>query len=132
LENFEARGMHDVTTYAPLRIATLGLIKAVFGLLLAAVSWVILYVFRIEPSHPRHPGDMPEWWMAVSGVVFGFVAFCFISGSVGGIVSAFAKNCYFKAGPEGIAVRITDRGMRREILKNANFLANPHSKVAKR
>jgi len=39
---FDARqsNMQDVTTYAPVRIALLGIVRAIFGLLVAVMGWL--------------------------------------------------------------------------------------------
>jgi hypothetical protein len=40
----------------------------------------------------------------------GVVALAFISGGVGRMISAFARGCYFRAGSEGMAVRLPKLG----------------------
>ncbi len=39
-----------------------------------------------------------------------FAAFCFISGGVGRVISAFMRDCYFRAGVEGMAIRVPKQG----------------------
>ena len=106
MNDLDAMGMQHVTAYAPARIITLGLLRLIFGLLLGAAAFAVLYSTPDFLNAPRQPGDLPGWWMVVVGLVLAFVAFCIVSGGVGRIVSAFAGDCYFKAGPEGIAIRM--------------------------
>ncbi len=48
--------------------------------------------------------------MFAVGLALAFVAASFIAGGAGRIVSAFSQDCYFRAGPEGIAFRIPRQG----------------------
>ena len=109
---FDARqsNMKDVTTYAPVRIALLGILRAIFGLLVALMGVVAVWATASGDSAPRQPGDMPSWWMSLVGLVLGIVGFAIASGGLGRLVSAFAKDCYFRTGPEGIAVRLPVQG----------------------
>ena len=110
---FDARqsNLQDVTTYAPVRIALVGLLRFIFGLLVAVPAGLLIWIGpNGEPGAPRQPGDMPAWWMFFIGLVLGFVAFSIAAGGLGRVVSAFAKDCYFRAGPEGIAIRLPLQG----------------------
>jgi hypothetical protein len=110
---FDARqsNLQDVTTYAPVRIALLGILRLIFGLIVAVPAGLLIWIGpNGEAGAPRQPGDMPPWWMFFVGLVLGFVAFAIATGGVGRIVSAFAKDCYFRAGPDGIAVRLPVQG----------------------
>jgi hypothetical protein len=109
---FDARqsNMQDVTTYAPVRIALLGILRAIFGLLVALMGVVAVWATASGDSAPRQPGDMPSWWMFFIGLMLGFAAFCIFSGGVGRVLSAFAKDCYFRAGPDGLAIRLPVQG----------------------
>jgi MFS family permease len=109
---FDARqsNMQDVTTYAPVRIAMLGILRAIFGLLVALMGVVAVWATASGDSAPRQPGDMPSWWMSLVGLVLGFVGFAIASGGLGRLVSAFAKDCYFRAGPDGLAIRLPVQG----------------------
>jgi hypothetical protein len=99
-----------VTTYAPVRIALLGILRAIFGLLVALMGVVAVWATASGDSAPRQPGDMPSWWMSLVGLVLGFVGFAIASGGLRRVVSAFAKDCYFRAGPEGLAIRLPVQG----------------------
>jgi len=103
--------LQDVTTYAPVRIALLGILRFIFGLLVAVPAGLLIWIGpNGEAGAPHNPGDMPPWWMFFVGLVLGFVAFAIAAGGVGRVVSAFAKDCYFRAGPEGIAIRLPVQG----------------------
>ena len=103
--------MQDVTTYAPVRIALLGILRTIFGLIVAVPAGLLIWIGpNGEAGAPRSAGDMPPWWMFLVGLVLGFVAFSIASGGVGRVVSAFAKDCYFRAGPDGIAIRLPVQG----------------------
>lgn len=109
---FDARqsNMQEVTKYAPVRIALLGILRAIFGLLVALMGVVAVWATASGDSAPRQPGDMPAWWMSLVGLVLCFVGFAIASGGMGRMVSAFARDCYFRAGPDGIAIRLPVQG----------------------
>ncbi|MGO8757720.1 MAG: hypothetical protein ACLQG3_06310 [Terracidiphilus sp.] len=48
--------------------------------------------------------------MVVVGAALAFGGFALFSGGLGRMVSAFARNCSFMAGPEGIAIRVPKQG----------------------
>jgi glycosyltransferase involved in cell wall biosynthesis len=106
VENFDASGMQDVTSYARVQIALLGLVRIVFGLLLGVAGAAVLWATANGEFEPTKPGDMPHWWMYVVGSGVAFAAFVFATGGLGRFVSAFARGCYFRAGPDGIAIRL--------------------------
>jgi hypothetical protein len=99
--------MQDVATYAPIRIILTGLWRVMFGgvfLLLAAVTvYAMLHA-------PRSSADPPLWLIALIPVVFSLIGAAAASSGIGRMVSAFARNCYLRGGPEGVAVRIPVRG----------------------
>jgi hypothetical protein len=109
---FDARqsNMQDVTTYAPVRIALLGIVRAIFGLLVAVMGVVAVWATASGDSAPRQPGDMPSWWMSLVGLALGIGGFAIASGGVGRLISAFAQDCYFRAGPDGVAIRLPVQG----------------------
>ena len=109
-QNLEARGMQPVTRYAPVRIVLLGLVKAVFGLIVLGTGALVIWATAGGDMQPTKPGDMPHWWMYVVGAAFAFAGLAVFSGGLGKMVSAFARNCYFVAGPEGIAIRFPKQG----------------------
>jgi len=110
MENFDAVGMECIAVYSPVRIALLGLVRTIFGLLIGIMAAVAIWATLGGEMKPKNPGDMPEWWMFLVGAGLAFAAFCFVTGGVGRMLSAFARDCYFRAGPEGIAVRLPRNG----------------------
>lgn len=110
MENLDARGMESVTSYAPVRIALLAIGRTIFGLLIGLMGAVALWATWGGDMGPTKPGDMPVWWMYVVGAALAFTGFLFVSGGLGRMVSAMAKDCYFKAGPDGIAIRMPKQG----------------------
>ena len=102
--------LQDVTSYAPGRIALLGMVKAIFGLLVTGMGVVAIYATAGGDMKPTHPGDMPQWWMILVGAGLAIFGLVVASGGVGRMLSALADGCYFKAGPEGLAVRLPKEG----------------------
>ena len=103
--------MRDLTAYAPVRVALTGVWRVMLGSLLAIPAGMFIYFGPAgEPGAPSHPGDMPAWWMFLVGLGLGVVALGFMAGGVGRMVSAFARGCYFRAGAEGMAVRLPKQG----------------------
>lgn len=103
--------MQDVTNYSPIRVAMAGIRRLIFGALLAVPGVAFIWLGpNGDPGATRAPGDMPVWWMFVVGLAISFAAFCFISGGAGRVISAFARDCYFRAGLEGIAIRVPRQG----------------------
>jgi hypothetical protein len=110
VENLDASGMQSVTTYAPARIVVLGVMKAIFGVLVLGLGAIAIWATAAGDMAPKQPGDMPSWWMMLVGAVLAFVGFTILCGGVGRMVSAFARDCYFRAGPQGIAIRVPKQG----------------------
>ncbi len=110
MENFDATGMQTVTSYAPARIVLLAAMRTIFGLLIGLMGALAIWATWGGDMKPTQPGDMPVWWMYLVGAALSFTGFCFVSGGLGRIVSALARNCYFKAGPDGIAIRLPKQG----------------------
>jgi hypothetical protein len=48
--------------------------------------------------------------MYLVGLVLCFVGFAIATGGLGRVVSAFAKDCYFRAGADGLAIRLPVQG----------------------
>ena len=110
---FDARqsNMQDVTAYSPIRVAMAGIRRVIFGALLAVPGVAFVWLGpNGEPGATRAPGDMPAWWMFVVGLAFSFAAFSILTGGVGRVISAFVRDCYFRAGLEGLAIRVPKQG----------------------
>ncbi len=108
--DLDARGFQDVASFAPARVLLLGVAQAVFGLLVALMGVLAVWAVSVGDLRPTEPGDLPAWWMSLVGVALALYGFYLVSGGRGRMVSAFARSCYFKAGPEGIAVRLPKPG----------------------
>jgi len=110
---FDARqsSMRDLTSYAPIRVALTGIWRVIFGLLLGIPAGLFIWIGpNGEAGAPHNPGDMPAWWMFVVGLGLGVVALAFVAGGLGRLVCAFMRSCYFRAGAEGLAVRLPKQG----------------------
>jgi len=110
VENLDASGMQSVAPYAPARIAILGVMKAIFGLLVLGIGAILIGATATGDMAPKQPGDMPSWWMMLVGVALAFAGFAILCGGVGRMVSAFARDCYFRAGADGVAIRLPKQG----------------------
>lgn len=110
VENLDAVGMQSITAYSPTRILLLGLVRTVFGLLIGVMAAVTIWACTAGEFKPTKPGDMPVWWMYLVGAALAFGAFVLVSGGIGRMVGAFARDCYFRAGPGGLAIRLPKNG----------------------
>ncbi|MGA2570279.1 MAG: hypothetical protein ABSF23_07135 [Terracidiphilus sp.] len=88
----------------------LGLVWSIFGLMILGMGALAVWATYGGDMRPTKPGDMPEWWMYGVGAALAFGGFALISGGLGRMVSAFARECYFMAGPDGIAIRVPKQG----------------------
>jgi hypothetical protein len=98
--------MQDLTSYARGRIVLRGMLKTIFGLVVVGMGALVIGAGATAGTAPRQPDDLPPVWMIVVGAGLAFLGLVLTSGGVGSMVSAFAGGCYFKAGPEGLAVRM--------------------------
>jgi hypothetical protein len=96
--------MHDVTKYAPLRVVLRGAVKAFFGLWVMGIGAVAFGAALTSDHGPRQPGDTP-WLMLIAGAALGIVGLAFLFGGLVWMAGGFARGCYLKAGPDGMAVR---------------------------
>jgi len=103
--------MQDLTGYAPIRVALTGIWRIVFGLLLASFPFALIYVLaNTSGSLTSDAEGMQRWWVFVLAGAFTLVSLSFVLGGAGRIVSAFGGACYFRAGAEGIAIRLPEQG----------------------
>ncbi len=110
MESFEARGMRPVTSYARARILLLGMTEAVFGLMVLGMGALAIWATSAGEMRPTKPGDMPEWWMYLVGAALALGGLALFTSGLGRMLSGFARNCFFMAGPDGIAVRMPKQG----------------------
>jgi hypothetical protein len=106
-EKGRAAIMEDVATYAPIRIVLTGVWRVAFGGLFLLLAAVTVFAFL---HAPRSSADPPLWLLALIPVFFSLIGAAAVSSGMGRILSAFARNCYLRGGPDGIAVRMPVRG----------------------
>jgi len=106
MERPYAKGFDFITEYAPARIATRGVVRLVFGLLIGGIGALAFWVTRPGSVHPA----IPELLIIPVGAALVFAGLSFVSGAVGRITSAFARFCYICAGPAGIAFYMPRQG----------------------
>lgn len=98
--------MTDLTSYAPVRVFLAGLWRLLFSVPLFLVAYVVFRATILNPPKAAPAaGDPPLWAIALIGVVFALFGLAVLLSGIGRIISAFARDCYFRAGPGGIAVR---------------------------
>jgi hypothetical protein len=98
----ERGSMVDVASYAPTRIFIRGLLRALIGWF--CLGWGIAVFVAVFFVMEEIEGKVGLSFPAVLLLLFGLN---FPSG-IGRMISAFAKNCYLRAGPEGIEARIPE------------------------
>lgn len=98
--------MADLTSYAPVRVFLAGLWRLLFSVPLFLVAYVVFRATILNPPKAAPAaGDPPLWAIALIGVVFALFGLAVLLSGIGRIISAFERDCYFRAGPGGIAVR---------------------------
>jgi hypothetical protein len=102
--------LHDLTTYSPVRVFLSGLWRLIFGAVFAVVLYALLFALAKTAGQPHSAADPPRWLIALGPLIIGFMALLAMSSGMGRMVSAFAKNCFFRAGRDGISVRLPVRG----------------------
>jgi hypothetical protein len=106
----ETLDLHDLTTYSPVRVFLSGLWWLAFGGILAVTLYALIYAMARTAAASHSAADPPRWLIYGVVLLFGLWAFSCLSGGVGRIISAFSKNCFFRAGRDGISVRLPVRG----------------------
>lgn len=102
--------MKYLTSFSPTRIFISGIWRFLFSAPLLFTGGVIIFI-ALQPSKaPPSAGDPPMWAMALIGVLFGLWGLMVFAGGMGRIISAFARDCFFAAGPPGVAIRYPVHG----------------------
>jgi hypothetical protein len=110
MSNTETRDLRDITTYCPARIFISGLWWLIFGGILTVTLYALIFALVRTAAAPSSAADPPRWLIYGVVLLFGLWAFSCLSGGVGRIISAFSKKCFFRAGRDGISVRLPVRG----------------------
>ncbi len=101
--------MIEVTRYAPVRIIMVGLGRMIIGAVPLALAALIVVATTTSTAAPS-AADPPPWLFAAIAAFFLFIGLVIFSSGVGRIASAFARNCYLRAGPQGTALRLPVQG----------------------
>jgi hypothetical protein len=106
----EALDLRDLTTYSPVRVFLSGLWRLIFGAVFAVVFYALLFAMAKTAGQPHSAVEPPMWLIALAPLMIGLMALFSILSGLGRMVSAFAKECFFRAGRDGILVRLPVRG----------------------
>jgi hypothetical protein len=106
MSNAVSMDMHDLTAYSPVRVFLAGFWRLLFGAVIGFAACVLIVVVAQTAGEPRTAEDFPPWLGIVAGSLLGLGAVAVLSAGLGRMISAFARNCYFRAGREGISVRL--------------------------
>lgn len=98
--------MHDLTDYSRVRVFLAGVWRLLFGLVMGFSATVLMVIVVQTAGEPHSAEGLPPGLTMVAGSVLGLVALVILSGAIGRMISAFSKNCFFRAGREGISVRL--------------------------
>jgi hypothetical protein len=106
MSNTVTMEMHDLTSYSPVRVFLAGFWRLLFGAVIGFAAGVLIVAVVQTAGEPRTEGDFPPWLGIAAGSLLGLGAVAVLSAGLGRMISAFARNCYFRAGREGIWVRL--------------------------
>ena len=98
-------GLQDVTIYSPVRVFLAGLWRLLFGVLIGFSTFALFFAMVKTSGEPASAADPPRWLIPLAGAFLGLLSLAVMSGGLGRMISAFAGNCYFRAGRDGISVR---------------------------
>lgn len=111
MENLEFGDLQDLTHYAPVRVFLSGFWRTLFGLVVSTIPAVLIWMsLHSEDSAPRKAGDLPPWGLFLVGLVLSLIAIGILTGGIGRIISAFSRDCFFRAGRDGLAFRFPKQG----------------------
>jgi hypothetical protein len=108
--NVEAPDMRDVTTYAPVRVFLSGFFWFLLGGVMAIVADACIFALMKTSAQQPSANDPPKWLIYMVVLLFVFLASLGLSSGLGRIISAFSRRCFFRAGRDGIAIRMPKRG----------------------
>jgi len=102
--------LRDITTYAPVRVFLTGLWRLLFGGVIAVCLYALLFALAQTAGQPASVADPPKWLIGLAPLILGLIALLCISSGLGRMISAFSTKCFFRAGRDGISIRIPKRG----------------------
>jgi hypothetical protein len=101
--------MHDLTTYSRPRVFLSGLWRLIFGGFFAVGIYGLVYALMKTSAQPHSAADPPRWLLYLVGSLFVLGTAAVLSSGAGLIISAFSTQCFFRAGRDGISVRMPKR-----------------------
>ena len=109
---FDARqsNLQEVASYARATTVLVGLLRTVSGGIVCGLGALLLWIGIAGYSGPRKPDDSPPWLLGLLGAALASWGFVLVTGGIGRMVSAFAADCHFRAGQDGLAVRVPVQG----------------------
>jgi hypothetical protein len=102
--------LRDLAAYAPVRVFLSGLWRLIFGSVFAVTDYALLFAMAKTAGQPHSAADPPRWLIALAPLLIGMMALLAISSGLGRMVSAFSRKCFFRAGRDGISIRLPKRG----------------------
>jgi len=110
MPDFDMTAMHEVTRYSPIRILISAIWRLLFGAMLALPFYALIFAMMHSKNAQHSSADPPAGLLIGVGIFFMLFVLAVIGSAVGRIVSAFSRGCYFRAGNNGIAIRMPKRG----------------------
>jgi hypothetical protein len=101
--------LHDITTYSPVRVFLSGVLPLLMGGLFGLIVYALAFAMAKTAAKPASSADPPVGLLYGALVFLGLLAALGLSTGLGRMVSAFARNCFFRAGRDGISIRLPKR-----------------------
>jgi hypothetical protein len=108
--NIEAIDMRDITAYAPVRVFLSGFFRFLLGGVMAIVAYACIFALIKTSAQQPSANDPPKWLIDMVVLLFVLLATLGLSSGVGRMLSAFSRKCFFRAGRDGIAIRLPRQG----------------------
>lgn len=102
--------LNDLTPYAPVRVFVSGLWRFLFGGVIGVCCYALAFALIKTADRPRSIADPPQWLIDGMGLLLVLMAVLALSSGLGRMISAFSRKCFFRAGRDGISVRLPKRG----------------------